>query len=159
MYSDHMLEVETLEKPDSIRDSVDCNILGSEMKPDLFPGQGELFNKSHSRRRNSWWWWWFLALMLIFSKKTMKPSWESQALGSDQLPSSKEPVFDIQTRVIRWRDKPSDLISSGEFILGLEGEKQNYTMKVYGRLVEDNLNHYETDFTGEHIFLGMGNEI
>ena len=56
MYSDHMLEVEMHEKPDSIRDRADCKIFGSEMKPDLFPGQGELFNTSRSRRRNSWWW-------------------------------------------------------------------------------------------------------
>ena len=64
----------------------------------------------------------------------------------------------MQTRLdlANWPDKLRDLATSGEFLIDMEGEKENNTVEVYERRVEEVYGHSDTDLPGERIFLGEG---
>ena len=98
----------------------------------------------------------------------------------------RDPLFDVQTIVLEEEymavmglklmpgnetcvmEEVRDMVVKAESdhydgvlgFLAFEGEKQNYILHVYRRLVvEGGLNQYETELPGEHFFLGMGYEI
>ena len=93
------LEVIMDEKLDLAADIANCK--GSEVE--IIPGQFELFNKSCGRRRKSWCWW-ALALLIIFSNMTARivRGSHTQDLNTtyEQLLTFREPLFDVQTRVL-----------------------------------------------------------
>ena len=107
----------------------------------LFPGISDSVLRQQARNR-------------ILNQTALDPN-----TAPELLMSFSEPLFDVQSRLdlAKWTYMPRDLTTSGEFIMGLEGEKENNTVEVYDRrVVKEVYGHTDTDLPGKRIFLGEG---